>query len=592
MWTARHPARWICTLAIAAGFITMFGVARPVHAAREARRPNVVLIITDDQGYGDIAAHGNPVIRTPNLDRLHAQSVRLTDFHVDPTCSPTRSSLMTGRYSTRTGVWHTINGRSMMHGDELTLAEIFKSNGYRTAMFGKWHLGDNDPLRPQDQGFEHVVWHQGGGVGQGPDYFGNDYFDDHYDVNGQWRKFEGYCTDVWFREAMRYIEARRDEPFFVYLSTNAPHGPLYVADEHWKPYAEKGVPEPMARFYGMITNIDDNVGRLRQMLAERGLAENTLLIFMTDNGTANGATQKEGWHDGQWHGFNAGMRGRKGSQYDGGHGVPCFIHWPAGGMTGGRDIADLTAHIDMLPTLVELCDLDKPEGRPIDGRSLAGLLKGRKMAPEPRTLFVHSQRIHMPEKWRASAVMTERWRLVDGKLLFDIEADPSQQRNIAGEHPQVVEQLRREYESWWSSLEPAFGDVVRIAVGGAENPVRLMSHDWFVQEGYAPWNQSHVNSGKPENGPWMLDVKQPGRYTVTLYRWPPEAAGPIRDRFIPVTKARIKIGDIDVSKPVAADAEHVSFDVELPAWPVALQSWLMADDGRSGGAFYATVRRP
>ena len=197
-------------------------------ASEEAghRRPNVILIMTDDQGYGEVAVHGNPIIKTPSMGKLHEVGVRFTDFHVDPTCSPTRSALLTGRYSTRTGVWHTINGRSMMHTDELTLAEVFKANGYHTAMIGKWHLGDNYPCRPEDQGFDHVIRHQGGGIGNGPDYWQNDYFDDSFKVNGKWRKFDGYCTDVWFREATKYVERNKDQPFFLYLATNAPHAPF------------------------------------------------------------------------------------------------------------------------------------------------------------------------------------------------------------------------------------------------------------------------------------------------------------------------------------------------------------------------------
>jgi len=208
---ARSPLLALSTIVAA--------LAAPAAAQGEAsdRRPNVLVIVTDDQGYGDVGAHGNERIATEHLDRLHGEAVRLTDFHVDPTCSPTRSALLTGRYSTRTGVWHTIMGRSLLDEDEETLAEVLRANGYRTGMFGKWHLGDNWPQRPQDQGFEHVVWHHGGGVGQGPDYWGNDYFDDTYEVNGEWRQFEGYCTDVWFEEAAKFVEAEDERPFFAYL---------------------------------------------------------------------------------------------------------------------------------------------------------------------------------------------------------------------------------------------------------------------------------------------------------------------------------------------------------------------------------------
>ena len=334
--------------------------------------------------------------RRRNMDKLYAASVRLTDFHVDPTCSPTRSALLTGRYSTRTGVWHTINGRSMMHPDELTLAETFKANGYRTAMIGKWHLGDNYPCRPEDQGFDHVVRHQGGGVGNGPDYWQNDYFDDTFKVNGKWQKFDGYCTDVWFREATKYVETNKDQPFFLYLATNAPHGPYYVDDKYAEPYEAAGMPKTMAKFYGMITNIDENLGRFRARLDELGLTENTLLIFMTDNGTT------AGWIDSKsgYKYYNAGMRGWKGSQWDGGHRVPCYFYWPAGGLTGRpRRRHAHRAH-----------RLAADAGRSARARKTrraarwtafrcGRLLLGEKKPMPERTLFAHVQRSFLPPKW-------------------------------------------------------------------------------------------------------------------------------------------------------------------------------------------------
>jgi arylsulfatase A-like enzyme len=209
----------------------------------QGKPPNVVLVVTDDQGYGDLGCHGNPILRTPNLDALYRQSVRLTDFHVGPTCAPTRASLMTGRYCNRTGVWHTIMGRSLLRRDEVTMADVFAAGGYRTGIFGKWHLGDNYPFRPQDRGFHEVLVHGGGGVGQTPDTWGNDYFDDTYLHNGTPEKFSGYCTDVWFDGAMRFIEANRDRPFFAYLATNAPHSPYNVSERYSRPLQGQGRPE-------------------------------------------------------------------------------------------------------------------------------------------------------------------------------------------------------------------------------------------------------------------------------------------------------------------------------------------------------------
>lgn len=556
------------------------------HSA-QAAAPNVVLIITDDQGYGDIGAHGNSMIQTPHMDALWRESVRLTDFHVDPTCAPTRSALMSGRYSNRTGVWHTIMGRSLMDPRELTLAEVFQANGYRTGMFGKWHLGDNFPLRPEDQGFEDVVRHGGGGVGQGPDWWGNDYFDDTYWRNGKPEKFTGYCTDVWFSEALRFMGENKDRPFFCYLSTNAPHGPLNVDPKYSDPYAEKGVPDAMSKFYGMITNIDENLGRLRAFLDSNGLAENTILIFMTDNGTANGQPRGKK-KPGEWHGFNAGMRGAKGSEYDGGHRVPFHVHWPAGGLAEGRDVDQLTAHIDVLPTLVDLCGLEKPSGPAVDGTSLKSLLYGDRDSLRERTLFVHSQRILHPQKWRKTAVMTQKWRLVNGKQLFDMSADPGQSHNVAQAHPQVLAKLSRAYDGWWESLRPTFGEYVRIGLGSpADNPTRLMSHDWLVEDQKdSAWHPSLVERGLEASGPCAVDVLADGRYRIDLYRWPRHLK-----RRADMRHARLHIGDIEVEQEVNADATHASFELDLKQGPAMLQSWLTGQQGQKYGAYFVWVER-
>ncbi len=557
-------------------------IACGANAAADGQRPNVILILTDDQGYGEVAAHGNPDIETPNMDKLHAASVRLTDFHVDPTCSPTRSALLTGRYSTRTGVWHTINGRSMIEPDELTLAETFKANGYDTAMIGKWHLGDNYPCRPEDQGFDYSVRHLGGGIGNGPDYWENDYFDDTFKVNSEWQKFEGYCTDVWFREATRWVEKPRDRPFFLYLATNAPHGPYYVPDKYAKPYEAAGLPPTMARFYGMITNIDENLGRFRTRLDELGLTENTLLIFMTDNGTT------AGWIDAKsgYKYYNAGMRGWKGSQWDGGHRVPCFFHWPAGGLTGGRDEGTLSAHIDVLPTLVDLLRLKKPQGPPLDGVSLRSQLRGEEQATPERTLFAHVQRSFLPPKWTRSAAMTERWRLIDGEQLYDITADPGQKNDIAAEHAQVVSRMRADYEKWWDSLEEDMKQTVRYGLGCAENPTTLGSHDWLMPGTVqAAWHQGHVQRGALINGAWAVDVERAGIYEVSLYRW-----APYLNRATGVEQARLSIGNIQETTNVAADATSAAFRVTLPKGPAMLQTWLTRPDGKQHGAYYTRVR--
>jgi len=560
-------------------------------AAREAprKRPNVVLVMTDDQGYGDLGCHGNKVIQTPHLDGMHGRSVRLTDYHVDPTCSPTRSALMTGRYSSRTGVWHTIMGRSLLGADEVTLGNVFARNGYRTGAFGKWHLGDNYPFRPQDRGFGETVVHGGGGVGQTPDYWGNDYFDDTYWHNGELTPYEGYCTDVFFDEAMRFIEAHKDRPFFVYLPTNAAHGPFRVAEKYRKLYADK--PNvPNANFYGMITNIDENMGRLAAKLEALGLAEDTIVIFTTDNGTAAGAGGRGK------RGFNAGMRGAKGSEYDGGHRVPCLWHWPGGGLTGGRDVDRLCAHVDMLPTLIDLCGLQGPKGVRLDGTSLAPLLRGKADGWPDRTLFVHSQRIETPAKWRKSAVMTQRWRLVNGAELYDMAADAGQRANVAGKHPDVVARLRGQYDRWWASLAKPFGEYCRIVLGSEhENPARLTCHDWHG--GRVPWHQGAVRGGSAGNGFWAVEIARDGTYEFALRRWPEEVDKPItaaieRGRAISATKAKLSIGGVEAAGPIAKGATAVRLTVTLKAGPAKLQTWLTDEKtGQSRGAYFVYVKR-
>jgi len=558
-------------LATAVGILSIC-TAFQAYCADPGSVPNVVLVLTDDQGYGDLACHGNPVVKTPNLDKMYAESVRLTNYHVDPTCAPTRSALMTGRNSGRVGVWHTIMGRSLLRKDEVTMADVFAAAGYATGVFGKWHLGDTYPFRPQERGFQEVLINGGGGVGQTPDYWGNDYFDDTYFHNGKPEKQQGFCTDVWFDGAMRFIEANKDRPFFAYIPTNAAHGPYRAPQRYLDMYAGKKV---NAGFYGMITNIDDNMARLRKKLKELALEANTVLIFTTDNGTAAGSS--------------GGLRGRKGSEYEGGHRVPCLIYWPDGGLTGGRDIDRLTAHMDMLPTLIDVCGLKKPEGVKFDGTSIVPLLAGKEWPN--RTLVVESQRIEHPQRWHKTAVMTDRWRLVNGKELFDVLADLGQQNNVAEKHPEVVEQLTDRYNKWWEDVSRRHGEYCEIILGNdAENPATLTGHDWH--EGRPPWNQSHISGGANANGFWAVEVERAGQYEIELRRWPREANLPINEGpGVKAAKARLTIADVDQTQPVVADAAAVTFSISLKAGKTRLQTWLIDEKDNSRGAYYAYVKR-
>lgn len=581
-------------------------------------RPNIVFILTDDQGYGDLGCHGNPVLQTPNLDRLHDQSLRFTNFHVGPTCAPTRSGLLTGHHANSTGVWHTVGGRSLLRGNETTLANVFAEKGYRTALFGKWHLGDNHPYRPQDRGFETVVCHGGGGISQVPDHWGNDYFDDTYMVNGVPTAFEGYCTDVFFRQARNYITEHQHEPFLCMITCNAPHNPYNVEAKYSQPYRDR-VSVDRANFYGMISNIDENVGQLDELLSELGLRDNTILIFMTDNGTS--------MVDDDMH--TCGLRGSKNSEYDGGHRVPFFIRWPNGDFKPPSDIDQLAAHVDFMPTLMDLCGIDPAQYSQLNfhGQSLKPLMYGESASWPERTLVTDSQRLPYPTKWRKSAVMTQHWRLINGAELYDIEQDRGQTQDISDQHPQVVKELRDAYEQWWELVSQQFDEAIPIAIGGVDEPIRLTAHDWrhpddpvftdpFVPENndYLVYDQAHIREGTGQNGYFEIDVQKPGRYTFELQRWPKEENRPMTAGIAPsdahwradvihprhrrtysggkamaFTHAGIAIADQSEQTTIDPNSHAAVFTLDLPAGPTHLKTWLRTDDGLERGAYYVYV---
>ena len=548
--------------------------------------------------------HGNPWIRTPHMDRLAGESFRFTDFHVGTTCAPTRSGLMTGRNCNRVGVWHTVMGRSLLRKDEITLARVFRENGYRTGMFGKWHLGDNYPYRPMDRGFEEAFYHGGGGITQGPDYWDNDYFDDTYFRNGKPEKASGYCTDVWFSNALDFIEKNRDEPFFCYLSTNAPHGPFHVPLEYLEIYRDcVDVVNP--NFYGMITNIDDNLGHFRNWLEELGLAHNTILIFMTDNGAAAGVDL-----DGNGFlnkGYNAGMRGKKGSEYNGGHRVPLFMHWKDGKIDRGSDITRITSYTDLMPTLIDLCRLKAPAIE-YNGTSLRPLIYLNGEDWPERVIITDTQREDTPVKWKQCAIMTGRWHLVLGEELYDMTSDPGQTEDVSVAHPGIVEELRQAYEAWWEDISVDFADYCEIIIDPAvEDPFCLHSHDCHTDDP-PPWNQEQIRLGKVDNGFWVLDVAEAGSYRFDLRRWPIETALPLNAAVAtgePVpggdpqppgvslhfVKATARAGQVEKSRPVDPSSEAVSFEFDLQPGEFRFQTWLEDTEGVTRGAYYVYVYR-
>ena len=556
----------------------------------EGPKPNVILIMTDDQGYGELSSHGHAILKTPHLDRLRDESVRLTDFHVSSRCSPSRAALMTGRHCRHVGVREANNGRNLIGRDFSTAADIFLANGYRTGIFGKWHLGGHYPFRPQDRGFQEVVVHGNGAIGATGDRWDNDYYDDIYRHNGRERRYKGYCTDVWFDEAMAWMKqsTNNEQPFFCYLPTNAPHGPYIVQDQYSEPYRDAGRKD--ANRLGMISNIDENIGNLMAFLNSSGLENNTILIFLTDNGAPTT-------------GDNAGMRGGKNFGYDGGHRVPFFIRWPGRSITGGKDLDTLTAHIDVLPSLVELCGLSS-EGTPFDGISFASALQGKPDRRFDNRVLVESY---------LGVVMTEEWRLVNEEELYHIRRDPAQTTDVANEYPLVRYKLRKALRE---NRTDDYNVVPRIIIGSQFQPEQAFNiFHWYDHHRY--WDNFKITQGELINGVIPIEVTNPGKFEFTLGRWPAELEVPIRSKpdrhldgfklyssseptlpfrdrpfqAIDIRSARLRVGAFDESMPVTEAMSSVVFRMDLQAGETEIETWFTTADRKTLGAYYLDVRQ-
>ncbi len=452
------------------GVLFLLGFQSSVSAASLAgSRPNIVLVITDDQGYGPVGRHGHPWIQTPHLDAMYDNSVRFDRFHVSPTCAPTRSALMTGRHPMRNGVTHTILERERMTLDATILPQVLKAANYTTGIFGKWHLGDEEPYQPHSRGFDEAFIHGAGGIGQAykcscADVPNNKYFDPVIRHNGKFVKTDGYCTDLFFHAALGWIKDVKDgdSPFFAYITTNAPHAPFNAPEKNAERFAKLGFSDRAAGFYGMIENIDENVGVLFSKLEEWQLLDNTLVIFMSDNGMTGGTQRGDGPLGTQPDGtpmttYNAGMRGLKGSAEEGGVRVPFFVRWD-GHITAGRDIDTLTAHIDILPTLTALAGGTLPEDQ-VEGLSLLPLIEETNADWPDRYLFTHRGRwptgADVDEfKHKGCAVRNARFRFVQNERLYDMLADPGQKTNVIDQHPEVVAEMRSVYDKWWEATKP------------------------------------------------------------------------------------------------------------------------------------------
>lgn len=497
-----------------------------------ATQPNVIIILTDDQGYGDFGFTGNPFIRTPNLDAMAGRSATMEQFYVSPVCAPTRASLMTGRYNFRTRAIDTWNGHAMMDPDETTIAEILSDAGYATGLFGKWHLGDNYPMRPQDQGYHEVLMHRGGGIGQpsDPDGAEGKYTDPVLFHNGESKQYNGYCTDIFFDAAMGWIEetSRIGRPFFIYLPTNAPHSPFDdVPEDLYAEYKDMDLRnarfpqdkghkltdrenlDNRARIYAMITNIDDNVGRLMDKLNQLEITDNTLIIFMVDNGP-NGRR------------YVGGFNGSKTEVYEGGIRTPALFQWP-GTLEGGHSNDRIAAHIDIAPTILDACGIETPHKAAMDGRSLLPLLKGEDVEWKDRPIVIQAHRGTAPVLYHNFAIRTQRWKLLHASgfqnkdfsgnpsfELYDMVRDPFEMENLADSRPEVLKTMMTRYLDWFADVgntRPDNYSAPRIYLNpAAEDPVVLTRQDGEHFNG-APFRPSSM-------GFWKLHVEVPGKYKI------------------------------------------------------------------------------
>ena len=480
----------------------------------------------------------------------------------------------------------------MMRPEEVTLAEMFKGAGYKTGQFGKWHLGEAWPMRPMDQGFDEAVQLKTGGVGQVADYWGNDYLDDTYYHNGVPKPYKGYCTDVFFSEAMRYMKSVKDEPFFIYLAPNVAHVPFIVEEKYSKPFEEAGLTKKQAIFYGMIKNLDDNFGRLNAFLDAEGLSDNTVIVYTTDDGASGASFVAKGKDDHVTEGWNHGLRGGKGSPYEGGHRVFATVKYPQSGITGDNDT--ITAIKDVFPTLLDIANIDHPKNVQLDGRSFAPFFK-QPLDPQDdeRVLYMN---YYSPKNWddrKFASVVYKNWRLTKATELFDIDKDRAQKNDIAAQHPELVKKLNQGYDAWDKvAQQHVRNDVVRFVLGDNNHKRIVMTgQDHWTNKGCNAFNQGAVRDLSICNGPLRVKFINSGKYKVTLSRYPlytdlpfsanvrKGAGDEVYKSVFDVNYARLRIGEQEFSRVLKGDEKSVSFEVDIDVNKAAsgemdLQSWI------------------
>jgi arylsulfatase A len=553
--TTRISPAFQRTVMLAVAIVLVVISIGPGSASAE-RQPNVLLVITDDQGFSDVGFNGNPLIRTPVMDALAAEGANLTTFYAMPVCSPTRAALFTGRSAERTGVLETAGGRSQMHPEEWTLAEALRGAGYRTGLFGKWHLGDNFPMRPQDQGFDETVIHRAGMIGSEDSLEGErSYFDPVLLHNGQRRQFKGFCDDIFTDEAISFIREDPRRPFFVCYSSNLPHHPLVAKESDTEEFRKLGLSEETARFYGMLGSIDRNLGRLLTTLDELELRENTIVVFVGDNGTSSLIREKDR--------YEAGFKGRKGQVYEGGIRVPGVISWQ--GRIEPQRYEGIAAVTDVMPTLLAACGVPVKAGVSFDGVNLWPALSNREELPD-RNIFIQYGAGSLPQPQQNFMVRNNRYKLVrsnmrnpDGSMepgameLYDMDADPFERENIASGHPEIVRKMTSEHETWFEEMKAAHGwKSPRIVISNVA-PLFLAVQD-----------KQGVNKKEVDSGWWDVEVKA-GTYNFMIRL----------GRHIPIRQegvVELTLGSTKLETPALMEEWEIRFDaVELPAGPGELR---------------------
>ena len=478
-------------------------------------KPNIIILLADDQGYGDLGITGNPIIETPNIDAMAVKSASMNNFYVSPVCAPTRASLMTGRYNYRTGVTDTYIGHAMMHTEEVTIAEVLKDAGYATGIFGKWHLGDNYPMRPMDQGFEESLVLRGGGLSQPSDPFANNgrYTNPILFHNGKQVQTKGFCTDVYYSYAIKFIKKSLNEkkPFFAYIPTNAPHGPFKdVPIDLKKYYLKKDLAsislekkpnlENLAAICAMITNIDQNVGTLQKTLTELGIENNTIVIYMSDNGPNSLR-------------YVGNMRGRKGNVIEGGIRTMFYMHWPTI-FKGGESSDNRVAHYDLMPTLLDAAKIPIPDSLKLDGHSFLPLLQGKKTDWQERKLFLQWHRGDSPQPNKHFAMVGQDWKLLSSDSavfkLYNIKDDPTESQDLSETHQQLADKMKNEYLRWFNDVSETRTNnysTPRMIIGdNVESETVLTRQDWVRD----------VGKGWGDEGHWLLKVSRQSSYDVTV----------------------------------------------------------------------------